>query len=92
MSKILVGLLAAAALTASSAWAQAPAAPTASALVPTVGQVVRDVNGRRIGAIDQVQGGVVLVISDMRMLRIPISTLTTGDKGLQTSLTRAALR
>ena len=91
MLKILVGLSAAAALTASSAWAQAPA-PTASAVAPTVGQVVRDVNGRRIGAIDQVQGGVVLVISDMHMLRIPISTLTTGDKGLQTSLTRAALR
>lgn len=65
-----------------------------AAVTPKVGDVLRDVAGRRIGNIESVRAdqGVVTVIVDMRLFRIPLATLTAGDKGLQTSLKRSDLR
>jgi len=66
---------------------------SAASVAPKVGEVLRDAAGRRIGNIEQVRAdqGVVTVILDMRLVRIPLSTLSKGDKGLQTSLSRSAL-
>jgi hypothetical protein len=66
---------------------------SAAAVTPKAGEVLRDAAGRRIGNIDQVRAdqGVVTVIVDMRLVRIPLSTISKGDKGLQTSLSRSAL-
>jgi hypothetical protein len=66
---------------------------SAASVAPKVGEVLRDAAGRRIGNIEQVRAdqGVVTVIVDMRLVRIPLSTLSKGDKGLQTSLSRSAL-
>jgi len=66
---------------------------SAASVAPKVGEVLSDAAGRRIGNIEQVRAdqGVVTVIVDMRLVRIPLSTLSKGDKGLQTSLSRSAL-
>jgi len=67
---------------------------SAASVTPKVRQVVRDVAGRRIGEIDSVrtEQGYVTVTVDMRLVHIPISTLSAGEKGLQTSLKRSDLR
>lgn len=96
MSRILISLLAVAAMApiASSATAQeAATTPVAAttAVTPKVGQVLRDANGRRLAPIESIQNGAVFVILDMRMYRIPTSTLSMGEKGLVTSLTRSDL-
>lgn len=100
MSRILFSMLAVAAMSpvATSAIAQdaatTPVAVTTVAtttVTPKVGQVLRDAKGRRLAPIESIQGGAVFVILDMRMYRIPTSTLSVSDKGLQTSLTRSDL-
>lgn len=96
MSRFLISILAVATMVpaATSAMAEevAPAhAAEAAAVAPKVGQTVRDADGRRLGQIDSIQNGSANVIMDMRMLRIPLNTLTANGKGLQTSLTRSAL-
>jgi hypothetical protein len=92
MLRILFPVLAIAAMVpvAGSALAQEDAAtPAAAPLTPKVGQVVRDAKGRRLAAIESIRGDSVYVIMDMRMYRIPTSTLSMGEKGLQTSLNRS---
>lgn len=66
---------------------------SSASVTPKVGEVLRDAAGRRIGNIEGVRAdqGVVTVIIDMRLVRIPLSTLSKGDKGLVTSLSRSAL-
>ena len=66
---------------------------SAASVAPKVGEVLRDAAGRRIGNIESIRAdqGVVTVIIDMRLVRVPLSTLSKGDKGLQTSLSRSAL-
>ncbi|CAN5309757.1 hypothetical protein BH10PSE13_BH10PSE13_09550 [soil metagenome] len=96
MSRILFSMLAVAAMApiATTAIAQeAATTPVAAttAVTPKVGQVLRDANGRRLAPIESIQSGAVFVILDMRMYRIPTSTLSLSDKGLQTSLTRSDL-
>jgi hypothetical protein len=93
MSRILVTLFAVAAMApvTTSAIAQ-DTVTTSAAVTPKVGQVVRDAKGRRLAAIESIKDGNVFVIMDMRMFRIPTSTLSLGDKGLQTSLSRSDLR
>ncbi|MBA3054011.1 MAG: hypothetical protein FP826_03560 [Sphingomonadales bacterium] len=77
---------------------EAPAAPAAAAtsepVTPKSGAVLRDVTGRRIGAIDSVRtaDGYVTVIADMKLLRVPIETLQMGEKGLMTTLKKSELR
>lgn len=94
MSRIRLAILALAIATPITA-AQAETVQVSSASVaPKVGEVLRDAAGRRIGNVESVRAdqGVVTVIVDMRLFRVPISTLSTGAKGLQTSLKRADLR
>lgn len=93
MSRILFTLFAVAAMApvTTSAIAQ-DTVTTSAAVTPKVGQVVRDAKGRRLAAIESIKDGNVFVIMDMRMFRIPTSTLSLGDKGLQTSLSRSDLR
>ena len=64
--------------------APAPAAATAPAI--KVGVLVWSAEGHRVGRIDSVRGDVVAVINDMRMVYIPVSTLSTGARGLVSSL------
>ncbi len=70
--------------------ANAPAKEAASA--PRPGQVIRDANGRRLGAIQSIQGADVIVIMDLQMYHIPVATLSMSGKGWQTSLLRSQLR
>lgn len=95
MVRIYVSLLTAAAIASTSlaATAQDSASASASATVTLkAGQQLRDANGRRLGAIESVEDGNARVIIDMHLYRIPVSTITQGEKGLQTSLTRSELR
>jgi hypothetical protein len=93
MSRFLLSVVALA-LTApvtSAAIAQ-DATPAAAAVTPKVGQLLRDAAGRRLAPIESIRDDAVFVILDMHMYRIPTSTLSASDKGLQTSLKRAELR
>lgn len=67
---------------------------SAASVTPKTGEVLRDNAGRRIGAVDSVRAdkGYLTVIVDMTIVRIPLASLSRGDKGLQTSLSRSALR
>ncbi|HET9628253.1 MAG TPA: hypothetical protein VFP14_02105 [Novosphingobium sp.] len=67
---------------------------SAASVTPKAGEVLRDNAGRRIGAVDSVRAdkGYLTVIVDMTIVRIPLASLSRGDKGLQTSLSRSALR
>lgn len=91
MSRFLLGALALAVLApvASVAVAQEPAP---AAVAPKTGQLLRDGEGRRLGPIESIQGDSVQIILNMHMYRIPTSTLSVSDKGLQTSLKRSELR
>jgi hypothetical protein len=95
MSRTRLAILALALVSpvATAAMADTVQVSTAS-VTPRVGDTLRDVAGRRIGNVESVRAdqGVVTVIIDMRLFRIPISTLSAGEKGLQTSLKRTDLR
>jgi hypothetical protein len=71
--------------------ATATASAKAAPVSPRSGQVIRDASGRRLGAIDSIRGANAVVIMDMHMYNIPISTLSAGEKGLQTTLLRSQL-
>ncbi|GAA0333110.1 hypothetical protein GCM10009087_49150 [Sphingomonas oligophenolica] len=90
MSRNLFALLTAVAVvTSTPAFAKddAPSAPAGSAaVVAKSGQVIRDVNGRRIGVVDTVRGDKVFIITATKMVSVPTSTLSLGSGGLQTSL------
>ena len=68
----------------------APAAATAPVAAPAIknGDLVWSTDGRRIGRVDRVRGDAVAVISDMKMVYIPVATLSTSEHGLVSSLTR----
>lgn len=72
---------------------EAPAAAVAPVTVKS-GMTLRDANGRRVGTIDSVRtaDGVITVISDMKLLRVPMASLSKGEKGLMTSLKVSELR
>jgi len=93
MHKILIGALALAMTSplATAAIAQDTEA-AATAVTPEVGQMLRDADGRRIGRIKDIDAENVSVVVDMRMFYIPISSLSMGPNGLQTSLKRTELR
>jgi len=49
--------------------------------------MVWSAEGRRIGRVDRVRGDAVVVIRDMKMISIPIASLTASERGLVTTLT-----
>ncbi len=63
------------------------------ALAPKEGQMVKTADGQAVGRIDEVQtsGGQpvsVSIIYNEHFIHIPASTLSPGDKGLVTSMSR----
>lgn len=68
----------------------APAAAAATAVASEIkaGQLVWSADGRQIGRVDRVRGTAVVVISDMKMVYIPIATLSSNNRGLVSTLSR----
>jgi len=56
------------------------------------GQVIRDADGRRIGVVDSVRDDQVMVITDTKIVRVAISTVSVASSGLKTSLKSSQLR
>src|SRR5689334_1193272 len=75
--------------------APAPTTGTAPAVQPKRGEMIRTADGARVGAIDYVDmakdgtPNYVGVIYEMRMLHIPVATLSSAQKGYTTSVKRA---
>jgi|GEM_PF-5534690 hypothetical protein len=66
---------------------EAPATQTTAATVaPKSGEIIRDANGRKIGVVDSVRGQTVMVITATKMVQVPITTVSVGASGLQTTL------
>lgn len=67
---------------------------SSASVSPKLNQLVVDAAGRRIGRIYSIEAdkGSITVINDMRVVHIPVASLTAAAKGLQTSLTLASLR
>ncbi len=65
----------------------APAAATAAPNIHS-GILVWSSDGRRIGRVDRVRGESVAVIYGMRIVYIPISSLSEGERGLVSTLSR----
>ncbi len=68
------------------------AAPVAAAAATTAleikgGEMVWSSEGRRVGRVDRVRGETVAVIRDMKMIYIPIASLSASDRGLVSTLT-----
>lgn len=66
----------------------APAAAAAAAPEIKGGELVWSADGRRIGRVDRVRGAAIAVISDMKMVYIPIATLSASERGLVSTLSR----
>jgi hypothetical protein len=56
------------------------------------GVVVRDSSGHRVGTVQSVSGGSVLVVQGNRAMRVPLASLYRSSSGLVTSVSRARLR
>jgi len=54
-----------------------------------VGNMVFSADGRRIGRIDFIRDNEVGIIYNGRFIKIPVSTLSSAEKGVATTLTRA---
>ena len=95
MMKISYVIAALASAAAAPAIAQAPvdSTPAATASAPAIsrGAMVFSAEGRRIGRIDRVRGSDVNVIFNGKFVAIPTSSLSSGERGLTTSLTQADL-
>lgn len=93
--KTVYAFAALAILSAASANAQpaSEAAPVAAAHVPSVarGAVIFSADGRRIGRVDRVRAASVSVIYHGKFVEIPTDSLSSGERGLTTSLTQAEL-
>lgn len=77
-----------AAIPAAAQTAAAPSSTSASAALDIKGgEMVWSAEGRRIGRVDRVRGDSIAVIRDMKMIYIPIATLTAGERGLVSTLT-----
>ena len=77
-----------AAQTATPAPAAATPAPTTAAPVIKSGDLVWSVDGGKIGNVDSVRGADAAVVTDERIVLIPVATLRAGPHGLVTSLSR----
>lgn len=82
-------LFAAAPALADTAPVAAPA--TAAAIEVKAGAALYTADNRRLGRIEHVFGEKVIVIYDGRMIKVPVSTVSSGDRGFVTSLTLAQL-
>ena len=82
--------LAAVPAVAQSAAEPAPAAATAAPSVAR-GALVFSADGRRLGRVDRVRDSGVSLIYNGKFVEIPTASLTAGERGLTTSLTRADL-
>ncbi|WP_068078030.1 hypothetical protein [Novosphingobium lentum] len=73
-----------------AAHAADPAPAAAAAATPDIkgGELVWSADGRRIGRVDRVRGAAVVVISDMKMVYIPVATISKNDHGLVSTLSR----
>ena len=98
MMKTSYLLAALASLTAVPAIAEpaSDAAPVAAAAAPAApaigrGALVFSADGRRIGRVDRVRDSGVSLIYNGKFIELPTASLTQGDRGLTTSLTRADL-
>jgi hypothetical protein len=66
------------------------ATPGAMAVAPRSGQAVFFSSGRRLGSISRIMdNGDLRVISEMKMVSVPASSLSMANNRLVTSLTRA---
>lgn len=74
----------------SAARAEDPAPAAAAVAAPQIkgGELVWSADGRRIGRVDRVRGTSIAVISDMKMIYIPISTISASERGLVSTLSR----
>ena len=76
----------------------AQTAPAAAAIALKSGTLVSSSDGKKVGRVDRVQkakDGTPLsvgIIFDTRFVYVPVSTLSTSDKGLVTSLTLAQVK
>jgi hypothetical protein len=96
MRSVLLCAVAASVLSLAGVAAAEESAPAAAAASVDVkpGQWIYTSDGMAVGRVDVVdkdktgKAETAGVIRDMRMVHIPVSTLSTGPKGLVTSLTR----
>lgn len=81
------------ALSAAAVPAVAQPAADATAAAPSVpkGAMIFSADGRRIGRVDRVRTSGVSLIYNGKFIEIPMNTLTPGDKGYATSLSKADL-
>ena len=63
-------------------------APAAAAPVIKEGDLVWSADGGKVGSVDSVRGTDAAVITDERMIYIPVATLHSGPHGLVSSLSR----
>lgn len=86
---VLKFVVIAAGLMSRPAFAQADVASAQASVAVKRGDMVYSADDRRIGRIDRVRGDKVGIIYRDRFVDIPVSTLTAGERGYKTSLTRA---
>lgn len=84
---VLCGVIGASLLMQTAAFAEGAAAVKR-------GDVLRDKDGRKVGKVDSVRtdGGFLTVIADMKIYRVPLSTVTTDGGETKTTLTSAEVR
>lgn len=82
---LALGLIALPAAAQTAAPAAAVAATTA--LEIKGGEMVWSAEGRRVGRVDRVRGETIAVIRDMKMIYIPIASLSASERGLVSTLT-----
>ena len=52
------------------------------------GEILWSADGRRIGRVERVRGSTVAVVADMKMVYVPLDTVSASDRGLVSTLTR----
>jgi hypothetical protein len=66
----------------------APAAAPAAAADIKGGEAMWSADGRRVGRVDRVRGNTVAVVADMKMIYIPLDTVSVTERGVVSTLTR----
>ncbi|MDT0509718.1 hypothetical protein [Novosphingobium sp. MMS21-SN21R] len=66
----------------------APAAAPAAASDIKGGEAMWSADGRRVGRVDRVRGNAVAVVADMKMIYIPLDTVSVTERGVVSTLTR----
>jgi hypothetical protein len=91
MKKMSFSLIAAAAVLVAPIPAFAFQDSAAATVQPRKNQMIVDANGRVLGKVYEVNGerGYVSFMANMKVYRVPLSSLTTEGSKLKTTLTRA---